>query len=81
MWGFFCMHDCFFPCSFSAESCTVNLLNDISKLLCKIDQRELEISFYYTDELWAINGDVMTLKLKKCGFFACKCVIASHRNK
>ena len=32
----------FFPCSFSAQSCTVNLLYGISKLLCKIDQRELE---------------------------------------
>ena len=42
--GFFCVHD-FFPCSFSAESCTVNLLYGISKLPCKIDQRELECNF------------------------------------
>ena len=41
--GFF--YDCawlFFAVHISAESCTVNLLYGISKLLCKIDQRELE---------------------------------------
>ena len=32
----------FFPCSFSAESCTINVLYSISKLPCKINQRELE---------------------------------------
>ena len=40
-------HDCawlFFTVHISAESCTVNLLYGISKLLCKIDQRELESS-------------------------------------
>ena len=36
------VHDCFFPCSFSAESCTINVLYGIYKLPCKINQRELE---------------------------------------
>ena len=31
-----------FTVHISAESCTVNVLYGISKLLCKIDQRELE---------------------------------------
>ena len=35
-----------FLCSFSAESCSVNLLYGISKLLCKIDQRDLEKKLY-----------------------------------
>ena len=44
------LHDCawlFFTVHISAESCTVNLLYGISKLLCKIDQRELEFGFKY----------------------------------
>ena len=43
--GFFLACVPFFPCSFSAESCTLNLLYGISKLPCKVDQRELE-SYY-----------------------------------
>ena len=47
-------HDCawvFFTVHISAESCTVNLLYGISKLLCKIDQRELEYFFKLTSLL------------------------------
>ena len=42
---FFCVHDCFFSVHISADSCTLNLLYVISKLSCKIDQRELETTF------------------------------------
>ena len=35
----------------------------------------------YTEEFWAIYGDVMTQKLKKRWLFACHCVISSHRIK
>ena len=39
------------------------------------------ISFSYTQELWAIYGDVMTQKLKKAAVFACNYVISPHRIK
>ena len=38
----FCRASLFFSMHISADSCTLNLLYVISKLRCKIDQRELE---------------------------------------
>ena len=40
--GLFCRAWLFFSVHISADSCTLNLLYVISKLSCKIDQRELE---------------------------------------
>ena len=40
--GLFCRALLFFSVHISADSCTLNLLYVISKLSCKIDQRELE---------------------------------------
>ena len=41
-----------FSVHISADSCTLNLLYVISKLSCKIDQRELEISVKHLCELY-----------------------------
>ena len=54
------------------EACIIPLRKAVFKGL---------ISFCYTEEFWAIYGDVMTQKLKKSWLFACHCVISSHRIK
>ena len=46
--GLFCRAWLFFSVHISADSCTLNLLYVISKLSCKIDQRELE----YRNQVW-----------------------------
>ena len=43
-----------FTVHISAESCTVNLLYGISKLVCKIDQRELEYSLMAKRITWCV---------------------------
>ena len=43
--GLFCRAWLFFSVHISADSCTINLLYVISKLSCKIDQRESEQCF------------------------------------
>ena len=46
--GLFCSAWLFFSVHISADSCTLNLLYVISKLQCKIDQRELEMGLMHT---------------------------------
>ena len=54
------------------EACIIPLRKAVFKGL---------ISFSYTEEFWAIYGDVMTQKLKKAAVFACNYVISPHRIK
>ena len=58
----------FFPCIFSAESCTMNVLYSTSNLECKINQRELESIFKWngcrnTKENY-IHGSIHTFHIK-----------------